>query len=226
MSETSPEELLEKQSIAEAEVQLQECLAPEMVPDWDKFECGGRKFKIEPMKFRWEKEFRRRAMPIISAGLQPVEMLLTAAAGGQTTFKSNIGITDAISRGEVEVDLYLSGALAVVCASQDLENKDKRPSNEMFEPWALKIEDELTRDEIVGLVEKQLEVIKAMDSLGNSFSRRLKSLSNLLGKDLKLGSLLPSTITPAGATSEKVGTSGLTVSRSSGTSTGEPSPST
>lgn len=206
-----------------ARTQINESLDPESVKDWKTFTVHKTKFRIKPMSFGWEKKFRRFAMPYVASGLHPLEMMLVAAAGGQLQFQKDLGISLEVAKSECDIDHYITPALSVVCASQaEAVAKDELKENGVEtqeDYWQKKIEDDLGRQEIIELVEAQLDVIKAMDHLGNSLSRRFKGLSGLLGKDLNLSSLMPSSTIPAGRTSEKDGSSGSTVSRSSGTST-------
>lgn len=214
-----------KNNLEIARTQLEEAVHPEDVKDWPKFTVGGRTFEIGPLPFKWEKLFRKYAMPMVSAGLQPIEMLIVAAAGKQVDFQRSLGISDQIAKSENDIDAYIAPALSIVCVAQVNKGKEKS-AWDTAEAWQEKIEDEMSRQAILELVEAQLDAVKAMDHLGNSFARRFKSLSSLLGSQLDLNSLMPSLTTPAGSTSATAGSLGSTVSRSSGTSTDELTPST
>lgn len=192
--------------------EMAEAVSPDEVKDWKAFELGGRNFQIRPLVFKWDKEFRRYALPMVASQLQPIEMLLVAAAGDTLQFKDQLGISRAMVESEIEQDSYLPKAIAAICASQDTENK------EAMSHWATVAEESMTREKMVEMVEEQLKLQKALDALGNSLARRLTNLSALLGKEVNFSSLVLPSTTPATLTSEKGGSGSTTSSKSSGTS--------
>ena len=200
--------------------EMAEAVHPDEVKDWKTFRLSGRVFEIRPLVFKWDKEFRRQALPMIASQLQPIEMLLVAAAGDTMQFKEQLGISKAMIDSEIDQDNYLPRAVAAICASQDTENRDA------LAVWTACAEEQMSREAMIEIIEEQLKLQRALDNLGNSLARRLTNLSALLGKEVSFSSLVLPSTTPATPTSGTAGSPDTTSSKSSGTSTERPTRST
>jgi hypothetical protein len=173
--------------------EVSEILFPELSED--KFNLGDKDFSIRVLPWKWEMNFRRFAVPIITEELKVFERAAIAFATNQQFYQSDIGIAAAAGKGEIEGDSYLNNAVITICLSQ--ENKIREAAargKELTKPELDSIErkyrvllDELiipdgnTRLYLREIVRRQSDKHKLLEKLGESLMARLEDMTRLLG---------------------------------------------
>lgn len=189
---------------------LDEAMSAAINPDmetWEKFKVGDREFQIKPLVMKWDKIWRKYALPILGAELRPFEVLLSAIVGNRAEFTvDDIGFTRAVVDSEIEADTYLAKAVAAICASQDEESSKATDKAKQVELWADRLESQMSRAELDAVLKKQSAIQKDIDQLGNSLSARFRIISSLAGNRIDLSSLLLGGKIPAAKSAETDGT--------------------
>ena len=206
--------------MAEKEDAVQEALSEALDPEtaveldgkgnaksaWKTFSVDGSDFQIRPLTWRWEKLWRKFALPVLGAELRPLETLFAAIIGKRAEFTvDDVGFTRAIVDSEIEADVYLSKAVAVICASQDPEATKISDKMKRVEFWDEKITDAMTREELEGVVKNQAAIQKDVQRLGESLSTRFRVITNLVGNRFDIASLLQLGKLPASPSSDSDG---------------------
>lgn len=186
-----------------SDAQVEEILFPDLAED--KFTLGERTFRIRVLNFRWEKLFRRSAMPIIEQELKPFERLLLLFAAGVDPAIGDLGISRSIGQSEVDVDLFLTNSVVTICMSQDPEimagqaqgielNIEKQQEIEKRYHNLVENLEEVPggggpRQYLREITRKQVEKLKMVQTLGESLMARFAEAGTLLGAKEQFDSL-------------------------------------
>jgi hypothetical protein len=181
---------------------------------------------IQPITHKWDRVFRKYAMPILGAQMQPIEMLVSALVRDEMAVATEMGITKSLINADLEVDEIVHKAVGVICAAQDRGEKgDAKNKPALVEKWGAIAEDYLHRYELVALVEAQGTMQKEIASLGESFAARFRALQSLVGDRLDLTRLALDSLKPAAKLSDLTGMSDITsLSSATGSSESAPTP--
>jgi len=136
-----------------------------------------RVWALRPLDFHYEKAFRRVAMPMLAASYRPFEVLM-ANLSAQFVTEHNPSVIKAMSEAEIEVDDYLVKAVHIILMAQD---------NKITLDWVEK--NAPSRDYLFKIVQKQADIHKLMDRLGESLAERLGRLAQMMGIQIDLPSL-------------------------------------
>ena len=175
---------------------------------------------IRPINNKWDRQFRKYAMPMLGSQLQPLEMLFGAIIRDELIVATEMGITKSLIASELEVDDALGPAVGAICASQDpaqIGKTQDKPA--VVKKWAEIVEENLRRDELVKLVEVQGRIQKEIFGLGESLATRFRILQSLVGEKFNLTTLALDSIKSAGRFSGLGGETITTSPNSGGEST-------
>lgn len=228
------------QHTAQLDEKLNEALNPDEV-EWDTFlkvlsegktakETGEIRIRLDagglagmvirPINHKWDRLFRKYAMPMLGSQLQPLEMLFGAIVRDEIMVATEMGITKSLIASELEVDDALGKAVGAICASQDPEQKGKTQDKPaVVEKWGGVVEEYLRRDELVKLVEVQARIQKEIFGLGESLAARFRILQSLVGDKINLSALALDSIKSVGRFSGLPGEMTTTLPNSGGEST-------
>jgi hypothetical protein len=192
---------VKKPTITEA--QVDEIIFPDLSED--KFTLADTSYRIRVLNFRWEKMFRRAAMPIIEQELKPFERMLLLFAAGVDPLIGDLGIARSIGQSEVDVDIFLTNAVVCICMSQDPEillvqaqgvEMTVQKQEEIEKKYHRIVE---TLEEVPGgggprqylreITRKQVEKLKMVQTLGESLMARFAEAGTLLGAKNQFDSL-------------------------------------
>jgi hypothetical protein len=136
-----------------------------------------RKWQLRPLGYHHEKYFRKCAMPLLANAYRPFETLV-GAMSQQFYTAHTPSVLDAIVEAETRIDDDLTAAVHAILVSQDKDiTRDWVESNAE------------SRDQMMSLVEKQADLHKLMDRLGESLAERLNRLARMLGFQIDLPTL-------------------------------------
>lgn len=206
---------------------MAEAAHPDVVK-WDTFvvvlEDGTRKsFEHRPLRFNDSQLFRQYSVPIVGSMLAPIEGLIASVTNEALRYRSDFGFTESLVDSELKIDERLPLAVGVILASQERIGKNRVES---AEKWAGIVSETMTREDLLAIFQKQLDIEKEVANLGKSLSTRLGSLRVLVGRDIDLLSLLQASMLRATSSSDPTGPTDTTSSSSAGTSTETPSTTT
>jgi hypothetical protein len=212
-----------------SDAQIDEIIFPDLSED--KFSLGDKSFRIRVLNFRWEKLFRRAAMPIIEQELKPFERMLLLFAAGVDPMVGDLGITRSIGQSEIDVDIFLTNSVVCMCMSQDPEIlADQAQGIEMTVDKQQVIEKKYhnmvenledvpggggPRQYLREVVRKQVEKLKMVQSLGESLMARFAETGTLLGAKDQFDSLKQGFSQQVRKFTEKVGNAVATSANSS-----------
>ena len=136
-----------------------------------------RKWKMQPLRWKYEKLFRKQAMPMLAATYKPFETLIATMA--QPLYSDlTPSLIKAMADAENEADDYLTKCIHIILLAQD---------SDISLDW---VEDNAEgRDQMMTIVQRQCELHKIMDRLGESLAGRLQRLASMMGLQLDLPSL-------------------------------------
>lgn len=136
-----------------------------------------RTWKLQPLSWKFEKQFRKSVMPMLASSYAPFETIFSIMAQPMYTDMAP-SFMKAVSTAETDVDEYLTKAVHIILLSQDTE---------ITVEW---VEDSAaSREQLLEIVEAQCELHKIMDKLGERLAERLVNLAKMLGLNIDLPSL-------------------------------------
>src|ERR1035437_1111587 len=189
---SAPKPAIEKQDLSPD--QVEEVMFPELSKD--KFHLGDQVFRIRVMPYKFETMFRKATMPILESELKPIEKAIVAFTTDQALYQGDMRITEAITKSELDADIFLINAMIVICLSQDAEFVAAASSGVEFPADAqMKIELRyrklLEYSENLGpsprnyfreVIRKQADKHQMVQILGESLMARCAEVSSLMGK--------------------------------------------
>jgi hypothetical protein len=160
---------------------MQQVLEPELNSgsfDFGKNPDGKpRTWKMQPLPWRYEKSFRKQVMPLLAVTFKPFEVLLSGFGKGYMP-ELNPGVVKTFFDAEAEMDDYLAKAVWVILYAQDQTIKPE---------WVE--ENAESRDQLLAIVQRQCEIHKVMDRLGELLAERLGKLAQMMGLSIDLPTL-------------------------------------
>ena len=134
-------------------------------------------WNMQPLPWKYERNFRRQVLPLLAASYKPFEMMIGVVS---QDFLS--GVTPSIVQGmfeaEIAEDEFLVKAMHAVLIAQD---------KNVTEQWV--DENALSREQLFALVQQQCDLHKVMDRLGESLAGRFAKLAHMMNLDLDLPTL-------------------------------------
>lgn len=136
-----------------------------------------RRWLYKPLVWKFEKHFRRQVMPMLSASYKPFETMLSLMNQNVLTDYSP-SFTKEMFEAELAEDEYLTKAVHAILLSQDVE---------VTVDW---VDQQATsREELRAIINRQCEIHKIMDLLGESLAGKLGKLAQMMGVDIDLPTL-------------------------------------
>jgi hypothetical protein len=136
-----------------------------------------RTWLMKPLAYRYEKEFRKRAMPMLKVAYAPFETLMSSFGNSYVSGISP-GIVSSIFDAEVAIDDYLEDSLLVILQAQD---------RTITKDWVL--DNAKSRNQIFEIVMQQCALHHLMDRLGESLAERFGTIATTMGLNLDLPTL-------------------------------------
>jgi hypothetical protein len=138
---------------------------------------SARTWSFAPLPWRFEKHFRRQVMPMLAATYKPFETIISLLGQDILTDYSP-SLTKAMFDAETEADEFLPKAVHAILVAQD---------KAITEEW-VNIEAE-SREQLFSIVQRQCEIHRIMDRLGESLAERFGKLAQMVGVDVDLPTL-------------------------------------
>jgi hypothetical protein len=161
--------------------QLDKILEPEFNHDsfvFGKYQDGSpRTWKLQPLPWKHEKNFRKQVMPMLAVSYRPFELLLKNISRDFVAQMSG-NVVGEVFAAEQEVDEYLTRCMHAILIAQD---------DKITQQW---VDDNAqSRDQMLEIIYQQCELHHVMDRLGELLAERLTKLARTMGIDLDLPSL-------------------------------------
>ena len=136
-----------------------------------------RTWKLVPLPWRYERNFRKQVMPMLAITYKPFEAVF-AYFSQQFITESTPSVVKSIFDAEMAIDDYLVASLHSMLIYQD-----KDVTMDWVEASAE------SRDQLFGIVQRQCELHKLMDRVGELLAERLGKLVQMMGINIDLDSL-------------------------------------
>lgn len=173
--------------------EVNEILLPDLSAD--SFKIADREFSLRVLPWRWELEFRRHALPILTEEMKPFERALQVFKTNAGLLVSELGIAAATGKSELDGDSYVTKAVIIICLSQDADIRKAAAKGEevpntkiqsLEKKYRVMIENlELpngdNRNFLREIVRKQMDKLNMLQKLGESLMARLADMARLSG---------------------------------------------
>lgn len=128
-----------------------------------------RTWKMVPLPWKFEKQFRKHAMPMLATSYKPFETLMGIIS---QKFYSDVtpSFIESVVSSETAMDDYMERCVHVILMSQD-----KNITLEWVEKNAT------SRDQMFSIITRQADLHKLLDRLGESLAERFVKLAGSLG---------------------------------------------
>ena len=128
-----------------------------------------RTWKMMPLQWKFEKQFRKHAMPMLATSYKPFETLMGIIS---QKFYSDVtpSFIESVVESETKMDDYMERCVHVILMSQD-----KNITIDWVEINAI------SRDQMFDIINRQADLHKLMDRLGESLAERFVKLAGSLG---------------------------------------------
>jgi hypothetical protein len=136
-----------------------------------------RTWKFVPLPWRFEKNFRKQVMPMLAITYRPFESIF-AYFSQQFITESTPSVVKSVFDAEMEVDDFLVKSVHAILIYQD---------KDITEDWVEA--NAKSRDQLMGIVERQCEIHRLMDRVGELLAERLGKLVRMMGINIDLDSL-------------------------------------
>ena len=162
--------------------ELSQVLEPEFNSDTFQFgknqDDSSRKWKLIPLPWKYEKNFRKQVMPMLAISYKPFENVISLLSRDYLSENVSTNLVQSLFLSEIEMDEHLTRSLHAILIAQD-----KTITTEWVEDMAE------SREQLLEIVIKQCEVHKIMDRLGESLAERFAKLAQMMGIEVDLPSL-------------------------------------
>lgn len=174
------------------EEQLREVIQPEV--SRDSFQISGKTFRLRVLPWKWEQAFRNKVMPLLATEMKPFEKIIYFFSTELSLIKEDAQFTEAAIGSELNADVHLTDAVAIICMSQDeavqqaaKEGIEMPLDQEMAieKKYRLMIQnaemESSPRIFLRNVVRQQMQKQKLVETLGESLMVRLDEFAKMTG---------------------------------------------